>query len=792
MKEMNEEIMKEYDKIKDRVSYEDFLTEMEKRTQDYEEVSFMSDLDVARVIVGEYIDEKNQPLSEDGPVLKISELKTGTRNINLVGRLMRISNIKKFTSRKGREGKLANLILADETGELRVVLWTENVKLLKKIVEGDVVQISDVEIKQGFRDDEAHLNMNSTIKKLSEEDFPNLPSYEEKITNISDIQGDMEVNVIARIIRIPRTRSFDRNGRDGKVVSLEIQDKTGKIPFTLWNKDTELIENMDIKEGDSVKIMGAQSRVRNGEVSLSHSWIGRIIKDEFDVPEYEESVIKIGDAHEMRDITIIGVISKIYDTITFMRDDGSTGQVLSMEIEDDTGSIRVTFWNEDTKIEVKKGDVIKIIGGNIEFDQYSGTNYRINTNWNTKIIINPPLDVKMKELLHECGKYLKPVKIGNLNAIEDEGEEVDIIGRVVNLYEPNQFHRDDGTTGVVRSAEIADDTGMVRVSLWDDKTESGLNIGDAVKIENARTRMGTYTVELSVGKTARVLKPCEEDMEAIPPLDEIEASLYKNKSISELQENDRDIRIIGRVVALNDPNEFTRSDGTKGVVRSAEFGDETGVVRASLWDEKADIPLKIGDTVKIENLRVNYRNNKIEISAGRNTTITEVKEEETGKIPSVDEIQEKRYPSKNIDEIEENDSNIKVKGQIIEAYGNKILYEMCPNCNKRVSISENGYICDICGEEIEKPNHLMIIPIVIEDKTGTMRVTFFRKAAEELIGMTTSELEDVIAKTGDEGSLEDKVMDLVGREITIIADAGFDDYNEEIRLNARRLLEIKV
>jgi replication factor A1 len=792
MKEMNEEIIKEYEKIKDKVSYEDFLTEMEKRTQDYEEVSFMSDLDVARVIVGEYIDEKNKPLAEDNPVLKISELKTGNRNINLVGRVMRISNVKKFTSRKGREGKLANLILTDETGELRVVLWTENVKLLKKIAEGDVVQISDVEIKQGFRDDEAHLNMNSTIKKLSKEDFPNLPSYQDKITDIADIKGDMEVNVIARIIRIPRIRTFDRNGKDGKVVSLEIQDKTGKIPFTMWNRDTELIETLDLAEGDSVKIMGAQSRVRNGEVSLSHSWIGRIIKDEFDVPEYEESVVKIGDAHEIRDATLIGVISKIYDTITFMRDDGSTGQVRSMEIEDDTGNIRATFWNEDTKIEVKKGDIIKIIGGNIEFDQYSGTNYRVNTNWNTKIIINPPMDVKMKELLHECGKYLKPVKIGDLDAIEDEGEEVDIIGRVVNLSEPNQFHRDDGTTGVVRSAEVADDSGMIRVSLWDDKSESGLNIGDAVKIENARTRMGTYAVELSVGKTARLLKPCEEDMEAIPPLSEIEASLYKNKSISELQENDRNIRIIGRVVALYDPNEFTRSDGTAGVVRSAELGDETGVVRVSLWDEKATMPLNIGDTVKVENSRVNYRNNKIEISAGRNTSITKVGEEEAGKIPSVDEIQEKRYPSKNIDEIEENDSNIKVKGQIIEAYGNKILYEMCPKCNKRVGMSENGYICDICGEEIEKPNHLMIIPIVIEDKTGTMRVTFFRNAAEELVGMTTSQLEDVITKTGDEGSLEDKVMDLVGREITIIADAGFDDYNEEIRLNARRLLEIKL
>jgi replication factor A1 len=792
MTEMNDEIKKEYEKIKDKISYEEFSKEMQTRMQDYEEVSFMGELDVARVIVGEFVDEENKPLSEDTPVLKISDIKTGNHNISLIGRVKRISNVKKFVNRKGREGKLANILLADDTGEIRVVMWTENIKLLKKFEEGDVIKINNVEIKQGFRDDEAHLNMNSSINKLAKDEFPNIPPYEEKITDIKDVKEDMEVNIIARVTRIPRIRTFDRNGKEGKFVSLEIQDKSGKSTLILWNKDTEILETLDIKEGDSIKVLGAQSRMRNGEISLSHFWLGRIIKGEFEVPEYTESILKIGDAHEMRDVTVVGVVSKIYDAITFVRDDGSTGQVRSLEIEDNTGKIKVTVWNDDTRIELKKGDIIKITGGNIEFDEYSGTDYRINTNWNTNLLVNPPLESQVKEMLQECGKYLKPVKIGELNSVEDEGEELDIIGRIINLFEPNQFQRDDGSVGTVRSAEVADDSGVVRVSFWDEKAESALNIGDAVKIENAKTRMGTYDIELSVGKTTRLLKPSEEDLKNLPSMSEIEKSIYQNKSIEELKEGDRDVRLIGRIITLEDPNEFVRSDGSKGVVRSVEIGDMTGVIRASLWDEKAGTPLNEGDVIKIENPRVVLRNNQIEISLSKNTPLSKADQDESSNIPTINNIEEKRYLKKKIDQIEENDRNIKVTAKIIEAYGNKILYEMCPNCNKRVNLTENGFICDVCGEEIEQPNYLMIIPLVIEDETGTMRATFFRKSAEELIEMTTPEVEEIIKKTGDEGSLEDKVNDLIERELTIIANASFDEYNEEIRLNARKVIELKL
>ena len=793
MREISEEIRQEYEKIKDKISYEDFLEQMNIRAQDYEGVSFMSELDLARVIVGEFIEEKNEPLVQESKNHKISELETGQHNLTLVGRVMKMSNIRKFTSRKGKEGRLANIILADDTGHMRVVFWTENIKLLTKneVQEGDVIKLKGVEIKQGYREDEAHLNARSEIKKLPSEEFTYLPSPQTEITRLSDVQGDMEVNVIARVIRIPRIRTFDRNGSEGKVASLELQDQSGKMTFTLWNRDTDLIDILDLKEGDAVKIIGAQSRVRNGEISLSQSWIGRVEKGDFDVPEYSENVLKIGDAREMRDVTIVGVASKVYDEITFERDDGSTGRVKSLELEDDTGAIRVTLWNEDTALEIKKGDTIKIIGGNIEFDDYSTAGYRINTNWNSKILINPPIDAKLKEILQECGKYLKPFKIGQLNQLEDEGDEVDVVGRVVNLYEPNEFQRDDGSKGVVRSAELADETGVVRVSLWEDKAEGHLNEGDAVKIENARTRLGNYNVELSVGKTSRILKPSPEEMEKLPSIKEVADMLYQDKKITELSEGDREARIMGRILSLYEPREFTREDGSRGMVRSVEIADDTGVVRASLWDDQANRELSEGDAVRIENPRVTLRNDVVEISAGRTTQITRVKDDESD-LPALKDIQEKIYPSKKIDEIEEDLRNIRVTGEIMEAFGNKILFEMCPSCNKRVIWEEDKYVCEVCGEDIENPAHLMIISILLEDDTGTIRTTFFRQAAEDLLGISTKEAEEIIDKTGDEGSLEEKVVELVGRQIRIIADAGFDEYNEEVRLNAKKVLEVKI
>ena len=788
---MENDIKSEYQRISDKISYDDFLKRINDMKKDYEDVSFMDELDIARMIVGEYIDEENVPLAKDNELRKISELETGLHDISITGRIMRISNAKAFVTKKGKEGKVQNIMLADDTGEIRVVLWTDNIKQLEKVSEGDIVKINNVEIKDGYRSEEAHLQGRSTIEKVEGEEADNLPEYAEKITKISDIQGEMQVNVIARVVRISRIRTYNSNGREGQFITLDLKDDTGSISLTLWNKDVEIINEIELKEGDSIKILGAQSRVRNGEVNLTHSWIGRIIKDDFDVPEYKEEVMKIGDAHEMKDVALMGVVSKIQDAITFQRSDGSAGAVKSVVISDDTGSIKVTLWNDDTKLDINKGDILKITGGNIEFDDYS-EGYRINTNWNSGIIINPEDDAGLKEVLEEHKKELEPIKIEDLHKLEDEGEEVDIIGRMMDLYDANEFQRADGSTGLVRSVKIADDTGTVRASLWDDKAKLRLNRGDLVKIENAKTRFRDDSVELSIGKTVRIIKMSENDAQSLPPIDELEGEMYKPIKISALEniKSERDeVGIIGRIINLYDVNEFQRSNGTMGMVRTVELADDTGSVRASFWDEKAEMGLNRGDAIWIKNARPRFRNDAVELSVGRATMVIKPKDDDIAALPSLEEIEESIYKTKKIEELTEDDKNIKLSGQIIEAYGDRILYEMCPNCNKRVEYVDDAFVCDFCGEEIQQPNYLMIVPCVIEDETGTVRTTFFRKQAEELIGMTTEKANEVIMTTADEGSLAGKVEDLIGSEITVIADASFDEYNEEIRLIAKKIVK---
>ena len=788
---MENDIKSEYQRISDKISYDDFLKRIEDMKKDYEDVSFMDELDIARMIVGEYIDEENVPLAKDNELRKISELEVGLQDISITGRIMRISNAKAFVTKKGKEGKVQNVMLADDTGEIRVVLWTDNIKQLKNVSEGDIVKINNVEIKDGYRSEEAHLQGRSTIEKVEGEEADNLPEYAEKITKISDIQGEMQVNVIARVVRISRIRTYNSNGREGQFITLDLKDDTGSISLTLWNKDVEIINELELKEGDSIKILGAQSRVRNEEVNLTHSWIGRIIKDDFDVPEYEEEIMKIGDAHEMKDVALMGVVSKIQDAITFQRSDGSAGAVKSVVISDDTGSIKVTLWNDDTKLDINKGDILKITGGNIEFDDYS-EGYRINTNWNSGIIINPEDDAGLKQVLEEHKKELEPIKIEDLHKLEDEGEEVDIIGRMMELYDANEFQRADGSAGLVRSVKIADDTGTVRASLWDDKAKLRLNRGDLVKIENAKTRFRDDSVELSIGKTVRIIKMSENDAQSLPSIDELEGDMYKPIKISALEniKSERDeVGIIGRVINLYDVNEFQRSNGTMGMVRTVELADDTGSVRASFWDEKAEMGLNRGDAIWIKNARPRFRNDSVELSVGRATMVIKPKDEDITTLPSLEEIEESIYKTKKIEELTEDDKNIKLSGQIVEAYGDRILYEMCPNCNKRVEYVDDAFVCDSCGEEIQQPNYLMIVPCVIEDETGTVRTTFFRKQAEELIGMTTEKANEVIMTTADEGSLAGKVEDLIGSEITVIADANFDEYNEEIRLIAKKIVQ---
>lgn len=786
----NEEYYKDrYQEVKDKVEYKDFLNDIEEITLENSDSPFITTEQIVNMAVEKYAGRENIQQTHTNQVQKISSLVEGNGNISIQGRLLSISNIKTFTTKKGREGKVANLTVEDSSGKIRVVMWTDNMKYMNRIQEGDIVKINNLEVRKGYTDDlEVQMRNNSSIQVMPEEVDPELPKYKETITNLEDIVEDGEYNVIVRITKVATLREIQKEDRTLKIITINVMDATGEMEFTLWNKDTDLVETLELKENDTIKIIKARAQQRNGVFSLSNSWNGRIVKGDYDLPEYKQEIFKIGDATEKENVTILGILTKIYDTITFQKNDGSEGKVRSIEVTDDTGSIRVTLWNKETEIAMNKGDFIKIEGGNMEFDDYSGNSYRYNTGWNAAIVLNPDMDDELREKLTAINKF-EITKISDVLDVEfDEGREVDVIGRILAMNDIREFQRVDGTEGQVRSIDLADETGVVRTSLWDDKADINQGLGDAIKIENARTRLGQGTMELSVGKSSRITVPEDDEIENLPSYESLEEDRYNDRTISQLEENEMNTKLRVRVTNINQINTFTRSDGRDGKVRSIYVADETGEIQVSLWDDDTNIKFSDGAALVIENPTIQLQNNHLRLSISNGSTIRQARPEEAEKMLSMREIENKLYVKKYIEDIEDDDQHIQVRGVIEEINGEKILYAMCPNCNTRIVQSEEGYICDSCGEKIEEPNYLMIIQATIHDDTGSVSATFFRKQAEELIGATTEEVIDIFQQTGDETSMSSKIEDLIGHEITIIADAQYNDYSEDVRLNVRRIV----
>ena len=651
-----------------------------------------------------------------------------------------------------------------------------------------------MDIKEGYTGLEGNLRPRSTVIHI-EEDPSKFPAYEEEITKIADIQGETKVNIIARIIRIPTIRSYEKNGKEGQVASLELQDDSGQISYTLWNKNVELINDLGLEDGDTVKILQAQARVRpnrdgEDEITLTH-WDGRIIKGDYDVPEVVQEFTPIADVSEKRDVSIIGIVSRLQDIKLFTRKtDNTEGKLRNFDVRDTTGDIRVTVWGDDTSLPINKGDIVKIIGGDVRFDEYTRSQYSMNTNFNTQITINPQnLSTEQYDELNELRNELRPTPIGEVELMDEDGIEIDIVGRILSLEDPREFDRDNGEVGYVRSVMFADESGKVRLSLWNEKAQGDYEVGEAYRIENARTRLGMYNVDLNIGGGSRIIRLSEEEASAmfIPELSTLEKALYDYITIDEVEEDEEDKIIIGRVIEKFDPRTFERDDG-EGLVRNIEIADSTGSVIVVLWNDDAKKEFELGQAIKVQNPRFRYndRTNRVEANISGATALLEPTESELEKLPSLDELMEMIFAPKTIESLLEDDTNVHITAQIKEVSTTRTLLVKCPNCSASVEESADDYICDNCGHTFDEPKYTLMIPTTIEDETGQIQATFFDNLAEELIGM---EKEKIISLMDDGFGIEDKLEDLVGLTIEIIANVNFDEYNETNRLNPKKLLK---
>ena len=146
-------------------------------------------------------------ISFDNERLKIGELLPGMRKVNLVAKIIQLYPVRSFM-RDGQEGKVANLVIADDTSNIKTVLWDVNhIELFEKnqINNGDVIEIFNA----SMRGNEIHLGSFSEIKP-SKEQFQSIVTEKQVIEkNISDFKISDNVSTRAFVLQAFEPRFFE-------------------------------------------------------------------------------------------------------------------------------------------------------------------------------------------------------------------------------------------------------------------------------------------------------------------------------------------------------------------------------------------------------------------------------------------------------------------------------------------------------------------------------------------------------------------------------------------------------
>ncbi len=144
-----------------------------------------------------------------------------------------------------------------------------------------------------------------------------------------------------------------------------------------------------------------------------------------------------------------------------------------------------------------------------------------------------------------------------LNKLMPGMRNVEVVGKVRQVWEIREFSTAKGS-GKVGSFLIGDDTALARITCWHGQTDkmSGLKPDDVVKIVNSYARENNGRVELHLNDNSEIeVNPAGVTVEVADNLQQggMEA---KRKKISELDENDNSVEILGTIVQAFEPRFF--------------------------------------------------------------------------------------------------------------------------------------------------------------------------------------------------------------------------------------------
>jgi len=286
--------------------------------------------------------------------IQIKNLVSGLNDVTIIGRVIAVYPVQTFSRNDSTQGKVARLLLADETGDLKLVLWDDNTSFVEagKIQQGQIIKVLHAYVRESMNGKlELHLGRKGELeispKNIDEKRYPYTSEPMEKVGTLKPERR--KANVQGCVTQaFPASEFTRKDGTKGKVRRLRLKDETGETTVVFWNEKADELDR--INEGDQLRIINARIKTQlSGGIELhveSTSYIEKTAAQKPPKETMSETIHKIANVTEGGLFTVEATVASTPLVREVTTSQGERILVASFDVTDGTGKIGVTLWRK--------------------------------------------------------------------------------------------------------------------------------------------------------------------------------------------------------------------------------------------------------------------------------------------------------------------------------------------------------------------------------------------------------------------------------------------------------------
>jgi len=301
---------------------------------------------------GDLVDEPTAAMIVVGALgrehVKIKGLSAKSSLFSFFGKIIDKTEPKEFDRADGEKGWVATLLLGDETGTTRVVLWDQKAGAVLDTEIGEVLEVIGRHPGKSTKEIYA-----LALRKASCEITCPVAKDGTGAGRLSNEPVDLDAVLIAR--GEPRTYTR-RDGSSGEMVDAIIGDTAGTARVVAWAPELLL----SVPPGAALHITGAKPNMRDEGRSYSLDEKSTVIPTDQVISIPFSPISSVGDEGTY---TVSGEVKQVQQPRSFTTRSGTPSWVRNVVIDDGNDDLKIVLWGENALIPLTAGDRIEVYHG---------------------------------------------------------------------------------------------------------------------------------------------------------------------------------------------------------------------------------------------------------------------------------------------------------------------------------------------------------------------------------------------------------------------------------------------